>query len=155
MKLVGLFIGMLLGVEVAAAQGSELAKEHNLLTTDCKAIRGHAKRIVEEASASELNVSVATAHCGEVGKFLGAMEKRLQTTKKLLNASQLKTTAEEYTALEQLCQKLKGLYTQLERELAKDNPDKFLVRKLALELRNAMTMGNEIHEKLKNKLGVK
>jgi len=83
------------------------------------------------------------------------MEKRLQGTKKLLNPKQASSVAAEYAALEKLCQRLKQLSTQLEQELAKDRPDKFLVRKLALDLRNEMTTGTEIHDKLKSKLGVK
>lgn len=138
-----------------SAQVSELAQQHALLTSDCKAIRGHAKRIVEEASASELNTSVASAHCGEVAKALSSMEKRLQGTKKLLDANQAKSVAAEYTALEKLCQRLKQLSRQIEQELAKDQPDRFLVRKLAYDLRNEMTSGSEIHETMKKKLGVR
>ncbi len=149
---------LLLALLVAAptpAQVSDLAQQHALLTSDCKAIRGHARRIVEEASAADLNTSVAAAHCGEVVKALLSMEKRLQGTKKLLNPKQASSVAAEYAALEKLCQRLKQLSTQLEQELAKDRPDKFLVRKLALDLRNEMSTGTEIHDKLKSKLGLK
>ncbi|HXG38120.1 MAG TPA: hypothetical protein VNL36_05045 [Bacteroidota bacterium] len=155
MRLSVCIVFALLVVVSTSAQVSELAQQHALLTSDCKAIRGHAKRIVEEASASELNTSVASAHCGEVVKALGSMEKRLQGTKKLLDANQAKSVAAEYTALEKLCQRLKQLSRQIEQELAKDQPDKFLVRKLAYDLRNEMTAGSEIHETMKKKLGVK
>lgn len=155
MKLFRILVGMLVVVQVGGAQTSDLAKEHTLLTTDCKAIRGHAKRIVEEASAAELNTSVAAAHLGEVIKSLSSMEKRLQGTKKLLNADQAKLVSAEYSALEKLCTRLKGMCEKLEQELAKQNPDRFVVRKLAFDIRNEMTSGSEIHDKLKSKLGVK
>jgi transposase len=155
MRLLWCIVLALLVVESTPAQRSELAQQHALLTSDCKAVRGHARRIVEEASASDLNTSVASAHCGEVVKALTSLEKRLQGTKKLLDANQAKSVAAEYAALEKLCQRLKHLSTQLEQELSKNQPDRFLVRKLALDLRNEMTSGSEIHENIKNKLGVK
>ncbi len=155
MRLLAYLLLALLFVAPTPAQVSELAQQHALLTSDCKAIRGHARRIVEEASATDLNTSVASAHCAEVVKALHSMEKRLQATKKLLNPKQAASVAAEYSALEKLCQRLKQQSAQLEQELAKDRPDKFLVRKLALDLRNEMSSGTEMHEKLKSKLGLK
>jgi transposase len=155
MRLFGCFLLALLFAAPTPAQVSELAQQHALLTSDCKAVRGHARRIVEEASAADLNTSVAAAHCGEVVKALHSMEKRLQSTKKLLSPKQATSVAAEYAALEKLCQRLKRVSAQLEQELAKDQPDRFLVRKMALDLRNEMSTGSEIHEKIKSKLGVK
>jgi hypothetical protein len=146
---------VLLVVATTPAQVSELAQQHAQLTSDCKAIRGHAKRIVEEASAAELNTSVASAHLGAAVKSLGSMEKRLQGTKKLLNADQRKLVSAEYSALEKLCSRLKLLSERLAQELAEQNPDRFAVRKLAFDIRSEMTTGSEIHEKIKNKLGLK
>ena len=136
-------------------QQSILVQEHELLTRDCRMIRGHSRRVVEEASATDLNSSVAAAHLGEIAKSLHAMEKRLKETKKYLSPAQLKLVDPEYTALEKICVKLNELTVQLEREFNKEEPDKFRVRKLALELREVMASGSEQHESMKRKLGLK
>lgn len=155
MKLLCCIVALVFIAELSLAQTTELAQQHGLLTADCRAIRGHSKRIVEEASQPDLNTSVAVAHLGEVIKSLTSMEKRLQGTKKLLSAGRLKLVASDYTALEKICVKLKNLAEQLEKEFAKGDADRFLVRKLASDLRSGMTDGSQIHEQVKSKLGVK
>ncbi len=148
-------VTFLIIVETGAAQTTELAQQHGLLTTDCKAIRGHAKRIVEEASAPELNTSVAAAHLGEVNKSLASMEKRLQGTRKLLTQDRLKLVASEYATLEKICTNLKSFSEKIEKEIAKEKPDRLLVKKLAADLRSEMMNGSQVHEQVMSKLGIK
>jgi hypothetical protein len=88
-------------------------------------------------------------------KSLVAMERRLQQTKKLSTANQLKTVSAEYAALEKICARLKDLSEELEAEFAKSRPDKHLVRKLASDLQAEMTIGSDYHSRMKAKLGIK
>jgi hypothetical protein len=136
-------------------QPSILVREHELLTRECRMIRGHSKRVVEEASAADLNTSVARAHFREVKKSLTAMEKRLQQTKALLSPDQLKAVSSEYAALEKICTRLKNLVGELEKEFAKDHPEKSRVRAFASNLQSEMTTGSEYHTRMKAKLGIK
>jgi len=83
------------------------------------------------------------------------MEKRLQWTKKLLTADQMKLVAADYTALEKVCSRLKNLSSGLETEFAKAKPDRIVIMDLARDLRTEMGKGNDVHEAMKSRLQIK
>ncbi len=149
------FVLALLIVSTSFSQGNPLAQEHALLVRDCKLIRGHAGRVVAEASESELNRDVALAHTEEIAKSLEAMEWRLEQSKKLLKPAQLKLVQQHHELLEKSCETMKKKCESLEKELNKSNPDRLTVRKLASELRKEMTTASGYHDALRAKLGIK
>lgn len=144
-----IFPGML------CAQSARLIEGHTLLTNDCKNIRGHAGRIVAEASASTLNKDVAEAHLQEVVKYLQAMEKRLKDSKQLITPEQLKAVAPRYSSLEKTCLRLKKYSSGLQEEFANPHPDKSKIKSLATSLRNEMSSGKDVHDLLKRELGLR
>jgi hypothetical protein len=133
---------------------SKLANEHDKLTSDCKSVRGHAHRIVEEASVMDLNVDVARAHAGQVVKSLQSMEERLRTAKTIMTAAQQKQVAAEQKLLEEACKRLQAVTKKIEAELSNDAPDRLQIRKWAMEMRDEMTKSSEIHRAMKKKLGL-
>jgi septal ring factor EnvC (AmiA/AmiB activator) len=139
----------------AQARQPSLTELHALLTEDCKNVRGHAGRVVAEASEPELNIDLAAAHTTEVSKNLRNMEQRLQAARKLLSADQLKRVREHQEYLEKLCGRLKDLTEKLEKELSKEKPDRIEVRRTASSLRAEMDRGRQEHALLKQKLGLK
>lgn len=140
---------------LASAQPSELAQEQELLTRACKNVRGHAGRVVEETSQSELNTDLARAHAGEVVKNLRAMEQQLQSIRKLYTKEQLGRLGVDQASMEKTCDTLKDLAGRLEQELKKENPDRLQARKLAMELRAEMNKGYDVHQRMKKSLGMK
>jgi len=140
---------------LAFAQDPNLVAEHAALTSDCKAVRGHAQGIVTEASQSELNKDVTLAQAQEVVKALRSMEGRLASTKKMLTSSQLKTVATHYATLEALCTELQKQTGAIVSELQKSEPDKIKVRNMAVDLRTKMKNGAAEHDQMKAKLGIK
>lgn len=140
---------------LAIAQASELAQQQESLTRDCKNVRGHAGRVVEETSQPELNTDLARAHAGEVVKNLHAMEQRLQSVRKLYTKEQLVRVGANQTSMEKTCDTLKDLAGRLEQELKKENPDRLQARKIAMELRAEMNKGYDVHQKMKKSLGMK
>lgn len=132
----------------------DLAGFHSTLTTDCRNIRGHASRIVAEASASELNKEVAQAHLAQVAKYHDQMDLTLKQSKKSLSAQQLKAVVAEYESLEKTCAAIGEFVRKLQAELAKDDPDRMSVREIASKLRTQMSAGYDVHERLKKKLGL-
>lgn len=140
---------------LAFAQSEKLIAEHAALTSDCKAVRGHAQGIVSEASQSELNRDVTLAQANEVAKALESMEERLATSKKILSADQLKSVAGHYSALEKLCSDLQDQIGIIIGELEKSKPDQIKVRNLAVDLRTKMKTGSAEHDLLKKKLGIR
>ncbi|MEX2088685.1 MAG: hypothetical protein WEB62_02900 [Bacteroidota bacterium] len=137
------------------AQASDLAQQQELLTRDCKNVRGHAGRVVEETSQSDLNTDLARAHAGEVVKNLRLMEQRLQAIKKLYNKDQSTRVRAEQASMEKACEMLKNLSGRLEQELEKEMPDRLQARKIAMELRTEMNKGYDVHQQMKKKLGLK
>ena len=154
MKPIILIVSLSLFPSAVLAQTTELSKQHSLLTTQCKSIRGHAGRIVAESSESSLNREVAAAHLGEIAKFRDQMEQQLASSKKLLNAEMLKSVSAEYESLEKTCATIEELAGKIRRELEKKEPARSVVRELAVRLRSEMTGGYEVHEKMKKKLGL-
>lgn len=140
---------------LAIAQTSELAQQQESLTRDCKNVRGHAGRVVEETSQSELNTDLARAHAGEVAKNLRAMEQQLQSIRKLYTKEQLGRLGADQVFMEKTCDALKGLADRLEQELKKENPDRLQARKIAMELRAEMNKGYDVHQRMKKSLGMK
>ncbi len=140
---------------LAIAQAPELTQQQELLTRDCKNVRGHAGRVVEEASQSELNAALARAHAGEVIKNLRAMEQQLQSVRKLYTKEQLGLVGAEHASMEKTCATLKDLAGRLEEELKKENPDRLQTRKIAMELRAEMNKGYDVHQRMKKSLGMK
>lgn len=140
---------------LAIAQAPELTQQQELLTRDCKNVRGHAGRVVEEASQSELNAALARAHAGEVIKNLRAMEQQLQSVRKLYTKEQLGLVGAEQASMEKMCATLKDLAGRLEEELKKENPDRLQTRKIAMELRAEMNKGYDVHQRMKKSLGMK
>lgn len=136
-------------------QPSELAVQQEMLARDCKNVRGHAGRVVEETSQSDFNTDLARAHAGEVVKNLKAMEQRLQSIRTLCTKEQLGRIASEQASLEKTCVLLQDLAGRLEKELGKEAPDRLAARKMSIEVRNEMTKGNEVHLQMKKKLGLK
>jgi hypothetical protein len=139
----------------ATAQKANLSRQLEQLTRDCKNIRGHAGRVVEEASQSELNKDLALAHAQEVVRNLELMERNLDATARLLTNEQHKLVRQEQESLEKTCERLKELSTRLRAALSKEKPDRLEVKKIAMELRNEMSAGNEVHQRMKKKLGMK
>lgn len=154
MKSIALIVFLFAFSLLTFAQDTDLARQHSLLTTDCKNIRGHAGRIVAEASERQLNRDVALAHLGEVAKFHELMEKQLVTSKKLLTAGDLKVVAAEYKSLEATCSAIGKLVEKLQKEFEKSEPDKLAIRDMAVKLRSEMSDGYDVHERLKKKLGI-
>lgn len=140
---------------LAIAQASKLTQQQELLTRDCKNVRGHAGRVVEETSQSELNAALARAHAGEVVKNLRAMEQQLQSVRKLYSKEQLARVGADQTSMEKTCNTLKDLAARLEQELKKENPDRLQARKIAMELRAEMNKGYDVHQRMKKSLGMK
>ena len=140
---------------IAFAQSERLIAEHAALTSDCKAVRGHAQGIVSEASQSELNRDVTLAQAQEVAKALDSMEEKLASTKKLLSADQLKMVASQYSTLEKLCSDLQDQIGDIINELEKGKPDRIKVRNLAVDLRIKMKNGSAEHDLMKKKLGIR
>lgn len=155
MRLLGIVGALVAWFAVAEAQPSNLAEEHSLLVKDCKNIRGHAGRVVEEASQSDLNRDVAHAHAEEVVKYLRQMEGRLATTKKMLKKEQLVRVTSHYKSLEQSCSKMQELSSKIEKELSKEKPDRLEVKKMATALRAEMSGGNDVHQKMMKALGLR
>lgn len=139
----------------AFAQTPDLAGYHSILTVDCRNIRGHAARIVGEASARTLNKDVAEAHLAQVEKYHDQMETTLRDSKKALSARQLKAVKVEYASLEKICTNVGKLVKRLQVEFSKDKPKKLTIRELASKLRNEMTSGYRLHENMKKKLGLR
>jgi hypothetical protein len=142
-------------IGVLRSQPARLIEEHTLLTNECKNIRGHAGRIVAEASEPVLNKDVAEAHLKEVLRYLRSMERRLKETKELLTPAQLKIVSPHYASLEKTCARLKEYTTKLEEEFARPRPEKGRIKSLATSLRNEMSVGKETHDRLKRDLGLK
>lgn len=137
------------------AQVSDLFQEHALLTRDCKLVKGHANRVIAEATEHELNRDVALAHAEQIAKSLDDMQQRLQQARKMLKEDQRKAVLVHQTAIEKSCEKLHEMYNNLEKELEKQNPDRLKVRKIAIDLRNEITLATEHHASLKRKIGMK
>ena len=150
-----IFILLLCFPALGYAQSDKLIAEHASLTSDCKAVRGHAQGIVSEASQGELNRDVTLAQAQEVAKALQSMEKRLANTKKLLTADQLKSVQAHYASLEGLCEGLQAEIGDILTELAKSKPDRIKVRNLAVDLRTKMKNGSAEHDLMKKKLGIR
>ncbi|GEM_PF-1679819 len=146
---------LLLLPEGAAAQKADLSQQIEQLTRDCKNIRGHAGRVVEEASQSELNKDLALAHAQEVVRNLELMERNLDETAKLLTNEQRKLVHQEHQSLKKTCERLKELSARLRTALSKEKPERLEVKKIAMDLRNEMSAGNEVHQRMKKKLGIK
>jgi len=142
------------GIGFGFSQDSDLAGQHSVLTTDCKSIRGHASRIIAEASEAQLNRAVALAHLGEVEKYHTRMEEHLKTSKELLTPAQLKTLKAEYEFLEKTCKNIGDLVESLQQEFDKKNEDRLAIRDLAKKLHSEMSDGYSVHERLKKKLGI-
>lgn len=155
MKLLWVIGAVVVSVTMGFAQVSDLAQQHGLLAKDCKNIRGHAGRVVEEASQTELNCDVALAHAREAVKYLDGMEQRLQATKKMLSKDQLARVASHYAALEKGCSKMHDLCAKLQKQLTKDKPDRLEVKQLAMSLRKEMSGGYDVHEQMMKSLGLK
>jgi len=149
------FILSLLIIATALPQGNELAQEHALLVRDCKFIKGHAGRVVAEASEAELNRDVALAHAEQIAKSLKDMEWHLEQAKKLLKPDQLKLVRQHHELLAKSCETLKKTSESLEKELNKSAPDRLTVRKIATNLRKEITTAAEYHDALRAKLGIK
>ncbi|MBI4419143.1 MAG: hypothetical protein HY563_10225 [Ignavibacteriales bacterium] len=154
MKLISFSLTLGLSVSLLSAQSSDLASLHSSLTTACKSIRGHAGRIVAEASETELNKDVAQAHLREVAHYQEEMEENLKSAQPLLTATQRKATDAEHKALEKVCETVKDLIRKLEKEFAAAKPERRAIRELATKMRNEMTYGKEVHDQLKKKLGI-
>jgi len=148
------FTLLMCGGAFAFAQDPKLVAEHAALTSDCKAVRGHAQGIVTEASQSELNRDVTLAQAQEVAKALRAMEGSLATSKKMLTSAQLKTVSGHYTMLEGLCTELQKQTSAIVAELQKPTPDRIKVRNMAVDLRTRMKNGAAEHDQMKQKLGI-
>lgn len=140
---------------LAIAQSSGLVQEQELLTRDCKNVRGHAGRVVEETSQSDLNTDLARAHAGEVVKNLQLMEQRLQAIEKLYTKDESTRVRAEQTSMEKTCGMLQNLAGRLEQELEKEKPDRLQARKIAMELRAEMNKGYDVHQQMRKKLGLK
>ncbi|MEX1139195.1 MAG: hypothetical protein WEB33_07470 [Bacteroidota bacterium] len=136
------------------AQTSDLAGLQSKLTVDCKSIRGHATRIVAEATTQEFNHDVAAAHLNQVDKYQAAMEVDLKATSDLLNKEQREKVNSEMKFLLQTCKRVGEGVRALQKEFDKKNPDISAVRQTAAEIRNHMTQGAEVHERMKKKLGI-
>jgi uncharacterized protein YpuA (DUF1002 family) len=154
MKLISFSLTLGLSVSLLSAQSSDLASLHSSLTTACKSIRGHAGRIVAEASEAELNKDVAQAHLREVAHYQEEMEENLKSAQPLLTAAQRKATDAEHKALEKVCETVKDLVRKLEKEFTAAKPERRAIRELATKMRNEMTYGKEVHDQLKKKLGI-
>lgn len=146
---------LLCAATLAFQQNPKLVAEHAALTSDCKAVRGHAQGIVAEASQEELNKDVTLAQAQEVTKALRSMEARLATSKNMLSSSQLKTVATHYATLEALCTELQKQASAIVNELQKSAPDRIKVRNMAVDLRTKMKSGAAEHDQMKAKLGIK
>ncbi|MEP0822850.1 MAG: hypothetical protein HRF44_08365 [Ignavibacterium sp.] len=154
MKSLSLLLALGATATLVFAQSPDLAGLHSSLTTDCKSIRGHAARIVAEASESELNVDVARAHLNQVARYQEEMEKHLNSARSLLSPVQRKAVEAEHKALERVCSTVKELVGRMENEFAMARPDRRTIRELALKMRNEMTYGKDVHDLLKKKLGI-
>lgn len=154
MKLFSLFFVCGVTASLVFAQSSDLAGLHSSLTTDCKSIRGHAARIVAEASESQFNVDVARAHLGQVARYQEKMEEHLKAARELLTPAQQNTFDTEHKALERVCSTVKDLVETMEKEFSVAKPDRRVIRELAVKMRNEMTRGKDIHDLLKKKLGI-
>jgi regulator of replication initiation timing len=154
MKSFALVLSLSLVFPFAFGQNSELAKQHSLLTTQCKNIRGHAGRVVAEAGQATLNKDVAAAHLDQIARNHTQMELQIASSKKLLDAGQLKSVSAEYMSLEKTCSSIGDLITKLRKEFEKNEPARLTVRKLAEKLRSEMSAGYDVHERLKKKLAI-
>ncbi|MBM4168614.1 MAG: hypothetical protein FJ215_05600 [Ignavibacteria bacterium] len=149
------FALLVLVAAVSYSQSNALAQEHALLVKDCKLIKGHAGRVVAEASEPELNRDVALAHAEQIAKSLKDMEWHLEQAQKLLKPDQLKLVKQHHELLAKSCETLKKNSESLEKELNKSNPDRLTVKKLATALRQEMTTASGYHDALRAKLGIK
>lgn len=140
---------------ITISQVSNLFQEHVLLTRDCKQIKGHAGRVIAEASEIELNTDVALAHAKEISKNLTLMENHLNQAKKFLTADQLKKVQIHHDALAKSCLRLANICKQVLEELMKEKPDRSAVKKLGTDLRNEISFASDHHESLKRKIGMK
>ena len=136
------------------AQSPDLAALQSKLTVDCKSIRGHSSRIVAEASAAEFNQAVAAAHLEQVASFHTSMENDLKATAEVMTAEQQKRVAGEMKALNQICETIGKAIKDLESEFSVSAPKPDSIRRIAVGLKNEMSRGYEIHERLKKKLGI-
>lgn len=154
MKSFALILSLSLLFPLVFSQTSELTKQHSLLTTQCKNIRGHAGRIIAEADEAKLNRDVASAHLDEIAKYHTQMELQITSSKKLLDAGQLKSVAAEYKSLEKTCSSIGDLVVKLRKEFEKKEPAGPTVRNLAKTLRSEMSTGYDVHERMKKKIGI-
>lgn len=154
MKSLSLILTLGVTASLVFAQSPDLAGIHSGLTTDCKSIRGHAARIVAEASKSELNVDVARAHLDQVAHYQKEMENHLKSAHALLDTTQRTSLETEHKALERVCLAVKDLVENIRKEFAKAKPDRHAIRELAVKMRNEMTYGKDVHDLLKKKLGI-
>jgi hypothetical protein len=138
----------------ASAQAADLASLQSKLTIDCKSIRGHATRIVAEASGQEFNHDVAAAHLSQVAKYQASMEADLKATDKLLTDEQRKIVGAEMAFLLETCKQVGNGVRTLQKEFDSENPNTAAIRKIAGDIRNEMTQGAETHDRLKKKLGI-
>jgi hypothetical protein len=136
------------------AQSSDLAGLQSKLTVECKSIRGHAHRIVAEAAAQEFNRDVAAAHLGQVARYQSAMESDLRSTSELLTKEQQVLANAEMTILLETCKRVGQGVRNLQKEFDKDRPSVEAVRSAAVKIKNDMTQGAEVHDRLKKKLGI-
>ncbi|MEX2116529.1 MAG: hypothetical protein WEB37_06565 [Bacteroidota bacterium] len=136
------------------AQSSDLVGLQSKLTVDCKSIRGHASRIVAEAAESAFNRDVAAAHLGQVARYHVAMESDLRSTNDLLDKEQRKRVDAEMAILLETCKHIGVEIRGLQKEFDKVRPDIAAVRRAANTIRNDMTQGVEVHDRLKKKLGI-
>lgn len=136
------------------AQSADLAGLQSKLTVECKSIRGHANRIVAEATAQDFNRDVAEAHLSQVARYQSAMDADLRATRDLLTDEQKKRINTELASLLETCKRVGQGVRDLQREFEKDNPNVETVRSAAFKIKNDMTQGAEVHDRLKKKLGI-
>jgi hypothetical protein len=149
-----ILICLLWTAPLASAQNEKLTAEHAVLSSDCKAVRGHALGIVTEASQSTLNRDIALAQAEQVATALTGLEKRVATTKSLLSPDQLTAVASHYAVLDSICAALQREIVDIIRELKKPTPDRIKVRNMAVDLRATMKDGSLEHEQITKKLGI-
>lgn len=136
------------------AQSPDLSRHHSGLTTDCKNIRGHAGRIIAEASETSLNRDVAAAHLEQIEQYHREMRERLQIIRRLLSPAQWTQVEKEHQSLEKTCTVLDGIIKSLKKEFSGNVQDQQRIRELAVRLRGEMSSGYEVHERMKKKLGI-
>lgn len=136
------------------AQSADLAGLQSKLTVECKSIRGHANRIVAEATAQDFNRDVAEAHLSQVARYQSAMDADLRATSDQLTDEQKKLINTELTSLLETCKQIGQEVRDLQKEFAKDRPNIEAIRRSAVKIKGEMTHGAEVHDRLKKKLGI-